>query len=236
MKELWVQLKDIVARYGMPSTIQGVTYKAKTENWQRRRVMGVKGRVYEYEVSDIINKFELLQNYKANSDNTLREPSPDYNTGDLRVRGISVDESFFNNNNIIGELKVDIKDNNTVNISTEGAAWIILSNEFIRRQGLSNAKLATFTAIDDSMADTIRSGDVLLVSIHSDNEQTRVLDGIYVILFNGAVMVKRLQYNPVTASYNIISDNTQYQTFTIIPKDEPAFKVIAKLERVLSKK
>ena len=56
MKELWIQLKDIVGKYGMPSTIQGVTYKAKTENWVRRRVSGVKGRVYEYEVSAILNK------------------------------------------------------------------------------------------------------------------------------------------------------------------------------------
>jgi Predicted transcriptional regulator len=56
MKELWVQLKDIVAKHGLPSTIQGVTYKAKVEGWERRRVSGVKGRVYEYEVSDIINK------------------------------------------------------------------------------------------------------------------------------------------------------------------------------------
>lgn len=225
MKELWIQLKDIVGKYGMPSTIQGVTYKAKTENWVRRRVSGVKGRVYEYEVSAILNK----RNEK------MEELAADYHTDNNQQLKIPVDD-FFKDHTIIGELKVDTSNIDKIKISTNGKAWIILSNEFIERQGLSNIKLATLTAIDDSMSDTIKNGDTLLVSIHNNTEQAKVLDGIYVILFNGVIMVKRLQYNPVQASYNVISDNQHYDTFTVTPREEPSFKVIAKLERVLSKK
>ena len=225
MKELWIQLKDIVGKYGMPSTIQGVTYKAKTENWVRRRISGVKGRVYEYEVSAILNK----------GFGKMEESTVGYDTDKNQQVKIPVDD-FFKDHTIISELKVDTSNIENIKISTNGKAWIILSNEFIERQGLSNVKLATLTAIDDSMSDTIKNGDTLLVSIHNDTEQSKVLDGIYIILFNGVIMVKRLQYNPVQASYIVISDNQHYDTFTVTPKEEPSFKVIAKLERVLSKK
>ncbi|MFQ1004767.1 helix-turn-helix domain-containing protein [Gilliamella sp. CG22] len=222
MKELWVQLKDIVATNGMPSTIQGVTYKAKTENWKRRRVLGVKGRVYEYEVSSILNK-------DKDFDNKLQEPSAKYNR-------IPVNNDFFDNYVMVGDLSVETADNGDLNVKTNGIARIILAKDFVEQQGLANAQLATFTATDDSMTDTINNGDTLMVSVYNETELQRPLDGIYVILFNNVLMVKRLQYNPVTASYNIISDNAQYQSFTITPKDEPTFRVIAKLERVLSKK
>ena len=225
MKELWIQLKDIVGKYGMPTTIQGVTYKAKTENWARRRVSGVKGRVYEYEVSAILNK----------GFGKLEELTVGYDTDKNQQFKIPVDD-FFKDHTIISELKVDTSNIDKIKISTDGKAWIILANEFIEQQGLSNVKLATLTAIDDSMSDTIKNGDILLVSIHNDTEQAKVLDGIYVLLFNGAIMVKRLQYNPVQASYNVISDNQHYETFKVIPTEEPSFKVIDKLERVLSKK
>lgn len=222
MKELWVQLKDIVATNGMPSTIQGVTYKAKTENWKRRRVLGVKGRVYEYEVSSILNK-------DKDFDNKLQEPSAKYNR-------IPVNNDFFDNYVMVGDLSVETADNGNLNVKTNGIARIILAKDFVEQQGLANAQLATFTATDDSMTDTINNGDTLMVSVYNETEQQRPLDGIYVILFNNVLMVKRLQYNPVTASYNVISDNAQYQSFTITPKEEPTFRVIAKLERVLSKK
>ncbi|OCG56013.1 helix-turn-helix domain-containing protein [Gilliamella sp. Fer4-1] len=225
MKELWIQLKDIVGKYGMPSTIQGVTYKAKTENWVRRRVSGVKGRVYEYEVSTILNK----RNEK------MEELAADYNNDNNQKLKIPVDD-FFKDHTIIGELKVDTSNIDDIKISTDGAAWIILSNEFVERQGLSNVDLATFTATDDSMSDAIKNGDTLLVSIHNDStEQAKALGGIYIILFNGVIMVKRLQYNPVDVSYSVISDNQNYKAFTV-QKEDPNFKVIAKLERVLSKR
>lgn len=184
--------------------------------------MGVKGRVYEYEVSSILNK-------DNDFDNKLQEPSAKYNR-------IPVNNDFFNNYVMVGDLSVETADNGELNVKTNGIARIILAKDFVEQQGLANAQLATFTATDDSMTETINNGDTLMVSVYNETEQQRPLDGIYVILFNNVLMVKRLQYNPVTASYNVISDNAQYQSFTITPKDEPTFRVIAKLERVLSKK
>lgn len=234
MKEIWAQLKDIVAKYGLPTTIQGVTYKAKAEKWQRRRVLGVRGRVYEYEVSDIINKYRLLQNYDKDSDNRLKEPPTDHD--DDGHERVIIDDEFFKNYVIISDLGVKTTDNGDLEITTKGVVRFILSKELVEEQGLSKAQLAIFTAADDSMSNTINNGDTLMVSIYNEDEHQKPLGGVYVILFNGALMVKRLQYNPVNASYNVISDNEQYQAFSVTPKDEPAFKVIAKVERVVLKK
>ena len=45
---MWVELKEILGLGGLPATVQGVTKKAKLENWERRRKKGVRGNVFEY--------------------------------------------------------------------------------------------------------------------------------------------------------------------------------------------
>ena len=52
MKE-WVLVKDLIGIEGLAGTPQGIAQRAKKENWQRRRVAGVKGNVFEYYVGDI---------------------------------------------------------------------------------------------------------------------------------------------------------------------------------------
>jgi len=45
---MWITIQELLKVDGMPTTAQGVAHKAKVEGWERRRVSGVKGRVYEY--------------------------------------------------------------------------------------------------------------------------------------------------------------------------------------------
>lgn len=52
MKE-WVLVKDLIGIEGLAGTPQGIAQRAKKENWQRRRVAGVKGNVFEYYVGDM---------------------------------------------------------------------------------------------------------------------------------------------------------------------------------------
>ena len=235
MKPIWLTAKNLIGKYNLPSTVQGLTKRARNENWQKRKAKGIKGGGYEYEVSDIINKYKLLQNYDKDSGNKLKESPTDHDDDD-RYERIVVDDVFLKNYMLLGDLGVEIGDNGDLKITTNGVARFILSKEFIEQQGLSNTQLATFTATDDSMSNTINNGDALMVSVYNEAEHQRPLDGIYVILFNDVLMIKRLQYNPVNASYNVISDNKQYQAFSVTPKDEPTFKVIAKIERVITKK
>lgn len=49
MKE-WVLVKDLIGIEGLAGTPQGIAQRAKKENWKRRRVAGVKGNVFEYNV------------------------------------------------------------------------------------------------------------------------------------------------------------------------------------------
>ncbi|WP_075321677.1 transposase domain-containing protein [Histophilus somni] len=45
---MWIELKEILGVGGLPTTVQGITKKAKLENWERRRKEGVKGNIFEY--------------------------------------------------------------------------------------------------------------------------------------------------------------------------------------------
>ncbi|WP_249962217.1 DNA-binding protein [Histophilus somni] len=49
----WELIKNLLGIGGLPSTPQGVLLNAKKENWQRRRVAGVKGNIFEYYVGDM---------------------------------------------------------------------------------------------------------------------------------------------------------------------------------------
>ncbi|MDX3950714.1 DNA-binding protein [Pasteurella multocida] len=49
----WFEIKELLGVGGLATTVQGITKKAKKENWRRRRVTGVKGNVFEYYVKDM---------------------------------------------------------------------------------------------------------------------------------------------------------------------------------------
>ena len=63
----------------------------------------------------------------------------------------------------------------------------------------------------DSMLPTLADGDEILVD-RCDGRQ-RLRDGIYVIRVEGALMVKRLAFNPASRTVTIRSDNDAYPTW-----------------------
>lgn len=50
---MWIELKDILGVGGLPQSIQGLTKKAKLENWERRRKENVQGKVFEYSFNSL---------------------------------------------------------------------------------------------------------------------------------------------------------------------------------------
>jgi len=64
----------------------------------------------------------------------------------------------------------------------------------------------------DSMLPTLADGDEILVD-RCDGRQ-RLRDGIYVLRLEGALMVKRLAFNPVNRSVTIRSDNEAYPSWS----------------------
>ena len=69
----------------------------------------------------------------------------------------------------------------------------------------------------DSMVPSLAHGDEILVD-RCDGRQ-RLRDGIYVLRLDGALMVKRLAFNPVNKSVTISSDNDAYPSW---PNCDPA--------------
>jgi len=63
----------------------------------------------------------------------------------------------------------------------------------------------------DSMLPTLAHGDEILVD-RCDGRQ-RLRDGIYVLRLEGALMVKRLAFNPVSKNVTISSDNDAYPSW-----------------------
>ena len=63
----------------------------------------------------------------------------------------------------------------------------------------------------DSMQPTLADGDEILVDRCDGRERLR--DGIYVLRLEGALMVKRLAFNPVSKAVTIRSDNAAYPSW-----------------------
>ncbi|HEY0115644.1 MAG TPA: S24 family peptidase [Allosphingosinicella sp.] len=64
----------------------------------------------------------------------------------------------------------------------------------------------------DSMLPTLADGDEILVD-RCDGRQ-RLRDGIYVLRLEGALMVKRLAFNPASRTVTISSDNAAYPSWS----------------------
>lgn len=66
----WYRSNEITEIPGMPSTIQGVNLKAKTEKWEKRKAIGVKGRAIEYHIDSLPSdaKRYLVDQYADNMD------------------------------------------------------------------------------------------------------------------------------------------------------------------------
>ncbi|SIO94827.1 MULTISPECIES: DNA-binding protein [Vibrio] len=74
MKE-WFLTKDLVGKPGMPETPQGVTNKARNENWLKRKPTGIKGRAFEYHISSFPQSTQAALNISSG----VSEPAPTYN-------------------------------------------------------------------------------------------------------------------------------------------------------------
>lgn len=82
--------------------------------------------------------------------------------------------------------------------------------DWLRAKGLQAGRLRLLTARGDSMGSTVPDGAILLVD-KLDDAQGSLKDGIYVLRWDGGLIVKRLQRG-FDGSYEIISDNPAYRS------------------------
>ncbi|AKJ41061.1 DNA-binding protein [Pragia fontium] len=77
MKKEWFATKELVGVAGLPTTVQGISQRAKRESWQYRKRVGVQGKAVEYHIESIPEKVQLalrLQEEGAKYSAQVNEP------------------------------------------------------------------------------------------------------------------------------------------------------------------
>lgn len=96
--------------------------------------------------------------------------------------------------------------NGRVALHEEPLEYLAFQADWLRRRGVTPTAARILTAKGDSMEETIRDGDVLLV----DTSINRVRDNsIYVVVYGDMVLVKRI-HGRINGSLQLISDNPRY--------------------------
>jgi len=98
--------------------------------------------------------------------------------------------------------------------------------DFIRDElGISNKSLAVVTVSGNSMEPEICAGDTLLVNLADKNLTS---DGIYVINYDGGLIVKRVEVRFDTETILLKSDNKEYSPQEITPDRASQLNVVGK--------
>lgn len=101
--------------------------------------------------------------------------------------------------------------------STTG--YYSISKKLVKDIGVSPKSLEMIFAQGDSMLPTISSGDSLII----DTSRKEIYDGkVYCVRIEGQLYAKRLQIIPPKC-INVLSDNTQYESFKIDFSKEVGF-------------
>lgn len=96
--------------------------------------------------------------------------------------------------------------NGRVALHEEPLEYLAFQADWLRGRGINPGSARILTARGDSMEETIRDGDILLVDTSID----RVRDNsIYVVIYGDMVLVKRI-HGRINGSLQLISDNPRY--------------------------
>jgi phage repressor protein C with HTH and peptisase S24 domain len=95
--------------------------------------------------------------------------------------------------------------------------------DWLRRITSANVdELAAISAAGDSMEPTLSDGDTMLIDMSKRSAARE--DGIYVLDYDGLLLVKRLRFDPVRRIVRLISDNAAYDPVdNINPEDLRVF-------------
>ncbi|WP_159567337.1 DNA-binding protein [Budvicia diplopodorum] len=68
MKKEWFSTNELTGIAGLPSTIQGINQKARREQWNSRKRLGIQGKALEYHIDSIPDKARSV--LRANENGT----------------------------------------------------------------------------------------------------------------------------------------------------------------------
>lgn len=97
-------------------------------------------------------------------------------------------------------------------------ATIAFDKQWLRQlTGQADSSLSIIRISGDSMEPTLRERDQAIVNL--DCAQDVLIDGIYVLRMNDAIVVKRISVDPNSKVASIMSDNPLYRSWHDIPCD-----------------
>lgn len=111
----------------------------------------------------------------------------------------------------------------------ESVSAMTFEKDFLISQfGIKNfTNIHIINAVGDSMQPTIDLGDLLFIDL---GEIELISGGIFCVWVDGNIMVKRVEYNPISKSIKLLSDNEKYETITLDDyQDDGVFKIIGKV-------
>lgn len=203
----WYTTQELVGLPGMPTTIGGVNYKAKTDNWEKRKPEGVKGRAFEYHMrgfppetqSALTRAVTQVKETKVADCKTKMVPVPLYEVYASAGSGSVVE-------------------------AEPTSSVIELQSDYLISQGISPVGLSAVPVKGDSMEPTLFDGDIVVIK--KPLEPILVLEGIYLIRIGSELFIKRIQYNKFEAYMQVDSDNKFYRRFTIKNEDLNEIKIL----------
>lgn len=221
----WFLSSELIGLDGMANSATGISQKARRNDWVKRKAPG-EGRAFEYHISSFSEKVieQLKERYgdraditpiKGNASAMLKIsdvemcPIPVYNVYAACGFGQAVDNEY--------QLRMEF-----------------LPCERLKKFGLDVENARIISCHGDSMEDTLSDSDEVLVDIREQDHPVK--NGVYVIRIGQNVFIKRLKYNIVAESYDVISDNkAEYDPFTLTGNQLEDFSVIGKVVSVVMK-
>lgn len=209
----WYEIKELLGVAGLPTTVQGLTKKAKLENWRRRRINGVKGIVYEYFLNDMPTDVKKLLNIDS------------YN---------NLDDEININENIQNVIKIPFYDiqafysmGRVIFDEQYLNSYKLLESDYILTNQFNKDKLIFISASGDSMQPLIYASDLLLVDL---NQITPINGQVFLIQHLDQIWIKKIQ--GIKGGYRLISENKNYDVIEFLNDELKDLKIIGRIVQV----
>lgn len=210
----WFLTTELLNLPGMPNTVSGINYKAKNENWTKRKPEGVKGRAFEYNLKSLPHETQkaIEATHKTNVVNELvsqfRSP---------KAKNETVSIPYYDVSASAGNGLLPFEESN-VQYTMEIHPQILLD------LGISSQNLLCMPVKGDSMEPSLFEGDIVLVQ--RLQKPYSVLEGIHVIRIDNDIFIKHIQFNRFESKLKINSENHLYDSYYITGEDLNQVEII----------
>ncbi|WP_027696723.1 helix-turn-helix domain-containing protein [Vibrio litoralis] len=221
----WFLSSELMEIDGLPSSPQGLSQKAKRNDWKSRKASG-KGTALEYHISNFSN--DVIEQLQAKYGQEAEITPLHSNAGEMREL-TSLEVEPIPVYNVYAACGFGSLVDTEYQIRTT-----YLPSDMLRRFGLCTKTGRIITCQGDSMEDTLSDGDEVLVDIRELDHPVK--NGVYVVRIGKHVFIKRLKYNILAESYDVVSDNTEeYDPFTLTKQQLEEFAIEGKVVTTVMK-